>query len=254
MAKTITFGVLFLIMILGSFYEAKRQPPSFEYHPTIAFPNLSFDRPLDLQTADDGSNRLFVVEQRGILSVFKNSPKVKQKEIYLDLSEEVFVRNNEGGLQSLIFDPGFKDNGYFYVAYTANNPRRTVIFRYNESWQNFNRANPQSRKIMGEWPRISGDNARAGMVFDRNGKVSLDFSGMKRLGIFYQGQTHPELAGKYIYADFLSGQIWARNADGVNPAATWLLHQNNALYISAFGVDKNDELYFCSFDGRIYKL
>src|SRR5690242_14408639 len=35
-----------------------------------AFPNLTFRRPVDLQQPNDQSNRLFVVEQAGIISVF----------------------------------------------------------------------------------------------------------------------------------------------------------------------------------------
>ena len=35
-----------------------------------AFPNLVFTRPLDLQYAPDGSDRLFVVEQEGYIQVF----------------------------------------------------------------------------------------------------------------------------------------------------------------------------------------
>ena len=38
-----------------------------------AFPNLSFNLPVDFQYANDGTNRLFVVEQPGIIKVFQNS-------------------------------------------------------------------------------------------------------------------------------------------------------------------------------------
>jgi len=37
-----------------------------------AFPNLVFTQPVDLQYAPDGSDRLFVVEQEGSISVFEN--------------------------------------------------------------------------------------------------------------------------------------------------------------------------------------
>ena len=35
-----------------------------------AFPELRFTRPLDLQSPADGTDRIFVVEQRGIIRVF----------------------------------------------------------------------------------------------------------------------------------------------------------------------------------------
>ena len=37
-----------------------------------AFPNLSFNNPVDLQHANDGTNRLFVVSQHGLIYVFEN--------------------------------------------------------------------------------------------------------------------------------------------------------------------------------------
>ncbi|MDP3831794.1 MAG: glucose sorbosone dehydrogenase, partial [Ignavibacteriaceae bacterium] len=38
----------------------------------VAFPNLSFTQPVDIQHAGDNSDRLFVVSQSGTISVFQN--------------------------------------------------------------------------------------------------------------------------------------------------------------------------------------
>ena len=38
-----------------------------------AFPQLSFDRPVDLQDPHDGVRQLFVVEQAGRIRTFKNN-------------------------------------------------------------------------------------------------------------------------------------------------------------------------------------
>ncbi len=42
-----------------------------EYDVQIAFPDLSFSRPLGIYDAGDGTNRLFVVEQDGLIKVFQ---------------------------------------------------------------------------------------------------------------------------------------------------------------------------------------
>ena len=47
-----------------------------------AFPNLSFNRPVDLQNAGDGTNRVFVAEQRGVISVFPNQANVSEAGIF----------------------------------------------------------------------------------------------------------------------------------------------------------------------------
>ena len=51
----------------------------------VAFPQLTFQRPLDLQVADDGTNRLFVVEQRGLIYVINNSRTTNLKTVFLDI-------------------------------------------------------------------------------------------------------------------------------------------------------------------------
>jgi hypothetical protein len=54
-----------------------------------AFPNLNFNRPVDLQHAGDESERLFVVEQRGVISVFQNDIETRDKNIFLDIEQRV---------------------------------------------------------------------------------------------------------------------------------------------------------------------
>jgi hypothetical protein len=50
-----------------------------DYSIKVAFPKLSFTRPVDLQHSNDNTNRLFVVEQEGIISVFKNETSISSK-------------------------------------------------------------------------------------------------------------------------------------------------------------------------------
>jgi glucose/arabinose dehydrogenase len=68
-------------------------------------------------------------------------------------------------------------------------------------------------------------------------------------GYVYRGNALPNLKGYYIYGDFISGRIWALDQAGNNK-----LLLETGLNISSFGIDENNELYMCSFDGKIYKL
>lgn len=103
------------------------------YKTMEAFPGLSFKRPVDLQSPADNTNRIFVVEQAGVISVFPNDPSVTTRETFLDLRDKVDDKGNEEGLLGLAFHPDYKNNGYFYVNYTAENPNRTVISRFKVS-------------------------------------------------------------------------------------------------------------------------
>ena len=61
-------------------------------------------------------------------------------------------------------------------------------------------------------------------------------------GYVYHGSNVPDLTGKYIYADYCSGTIWALSYDGSNPATNKTLLTAPSSVVS-FGVDENQELY-----------
>ncbi|MEO6687178.1 MAG: PQQ-dependent sugar dehydrogenase, partial [Dyadobacter sp.] len=96
---------------------------------TDAFPALTFISLVEIKPAVDSSNRLFVVEQSGIIKVFENSSSVSSAATFLDIKSKV-NSGGELGLLGLAFHPNFKTNGYFYVNYTKSNPLQTVIARY----------------------------------------------------------------------------------------------------------------------------
>ena len=121
-----------------------------EYSTSNAFPNLSFEDPVGIYHAGDGSNRIFVLEQQGQIKVFNNDENVANAQTFLDIRSIV---NQDGGyteegLLGLAFHPNYDENGYFYVNYTRHNPRRNVIARYSVSNNNPNEANENSSFII----------------------------------------------------------------------------------------------------------
>ena len=73
-------------------------------------------------------------------------------------------------------------------------------------------------------------------------------------GYVYNGQKVQELIGKYVYADFVSGNIWTLTKNN-NTMQNKLIKQTQYA-ISTFGVDNNGEIYFADYksEGRIYKF
>jgi len=120
------------------------------YNVENAFPNLSFEDPVGIYTPNDGTNRLFVVEQEGRIKVFDNDPNVSSWDMFLDIDDIVDQDGGytEEGLLGLAFHPNFENNGYFYVNYTDHGPRRNVIARYTVSNNNPNQANYNSSQII----------------------------------------------------------------------------------------------------------
>jgi len=109
-------GILLTAMVAPRAY-AQASPI---YSVVEAFPNLTFKRPTDLQSARDGSNRLFLVEQDGIIRVFDNRPGEKTSAVFLDLRSRVNREGNEMGMLGLAFHPEFKSHPEFFVDYTAS--------------------------------------------------------------------------------------------------------------------------------------
>jgi glucose/arabinose dehydrogenase len=110
-----------------------------------AFPNLpDFDFPVDLRNSGDCTNRIFVVEKEGIIKVFENKSDVEETKIFLDITDRVFIEDIEMGLLGLTFHPNYDVNGYFYVNYTAANPRRTIVSRFKVSETNPDSADKNS--------------------------------------------------------------------------------------------------------------
>lgn len=99
-----------------------------EYFVEPAFPNLTFNQP-DGLVHDSATNRLFVTEQGGVIRVFNNTPSESGSAVFLDVTDRVLY-GGEQGLLGLAFHPNYSQNGYFYVDYVADNPRRTIIARY----------------------------------------------------------------------------------------------------------------------------
>lgn len=85
-------------------------------------------------------------------------------------------------------------------------------------------------------------------------------------GYVYRGTEFPELYGKYIFGDNISGFIWYLD-ESTTPATKVRLAQlprgqgvnsgNDYLGLGSFGLDANKELYICQLGttaGKIYKL
>ncbi len=166
-----------------------------------AFPNLTFDAPVDIQHAGDGTNRLFVVEQKGVIQVFPNDSLVNTSEVFLDLTDKVLY-GGEQGLLGLAFHPNYEQNGYFYVDYTTDNPRRTVISRFSVSQDNPNNADPNSElEILSVQQPYSNHNGGQ-VVFGPDGYLYISFGdGGSANDPDGNGQNRTTLLGSIIRID-----------------------------------------------------
>ena len=69
-------------------------------------------------------------------------------------------------------------------------------------------------------------------------------------GYVYRGNALPGLQGRYLYADFGSGTVWALDYDGVNMPANEVIATANSP--ASFGEDNQGEIYLISLNGGIF--
>ncbi len=110
--------------------------------------NIPF-RPIVLTHANDGSNRVFVASQHGVIYVFDNDQGVKSSKVYLDLQDRVFYsdKQNEEGFLGLAFHPNYKENGKLCVYYTSKKVEHlSVVSEFKVSKDDKDKADPASER------------------------------------------------------------------------------------------------------------
>jgi len=145
------YGFATIIMLISCNSSKKDENPvstvTGTYKLTPAFTNLSFNTPIELTSPNDNTNRIFVVNQKGIIHVFPNQSDVQTASSFLDITARV-ASGGEKGLLGLAFHPNYKSNRYFYVNYTRGNPLETVISRFKVSSSDPNVADPGSELVL----------------------------------------------------------------------------------------------------------
>ncbi len=75
-------------------------------------------------------------------------------------------------------------------------------------------------------------------------------------GYVYRGRGLADLAGRYVFGDFISGRIWSLTLDGAT--RTDISNVTDAIggrfNISAFGEDSQRSLYVIDYGGRIFRF
>ena len=96
-----------------------------------------------VRNAADGTARLFLVQQPGIIRIFDQKTGTLVTQPFLDITDLVDDTGNEQGLLGLAFHPDYENNGFFYVNYTRDpgpGLDRTAIVRFTVSNSNPNLA------------------------------------------------------------------------------------------------------------------
>ncbi|MBI3854734.1 MAG: PQQ-dependent sugar dehydrogenase [Planctomycetes bacterium] len=92
------------------------QIPGIGFEP--AFEKIKIERCVVIAHPNDGTDRIFVVEQPGRVKWFENKPDAAEMRLALDLTAKVLSSGNEEGMLGLAFHPNFKSNHRVFIQYS----------------------------------------------------------------------------------------------------------------------------------------
>lgn len=219
-------------------------PNNFAWVPVVD----GLNRPVDLQSAFDGSGRLFIIEKYGVIRIFKDGQLMPQP--FLNIEDRVDDGSNEMGLLGLAFHPDYEQNGYFYVNYTGDGGN-TRISRFQAVGDS---ADPNSEQVLMVVDQPFPNHNGGAVVFGPDGYLYLGLGDGGAAGDpFKNGQNTGALLGKILRIDVNNGVPYAVPADNPFGNEVWAYGLRNPwrmsfdratgdLWIGDVGQNKYEEI------------
>jgi glucose/arabinose dehydrogenase len=178
------------------------------------FPQLTNERPVWMSEANDGSGRMFVVYQDGKILVVKKGADGGDAREFLNIEnrDPRVGGQDECGLLSIAFHPGFVTNRRFYIYYNQKNsnqnsrplnyPIRSVISEFSVSTNNPDIADLNSERVLIEVNQPFGNHKGGQLSFGPDGYLYLGLGdGGAADDPFNSGQNVASLLGKMLRVD-----------------------------------------------------
>ena len=203
----------------------------------VSFPNANdyewkliasgLNRPVDIQPANDGTGKIFIIEKYGVISVFENGQLLESP--FLNIDDRVNDSGNEMGLLGLAFHPDFEQNGFFYVNYTGDGGD-TRISRFQASG---NIADPNSEKVLMIIEQPYPNHNGGALAF---GPDDYLYAGLGDGGLAgdpqKNGQNTTSLLGKILRLDVNNGETYSIPSDNPFGNEVWAYGLRNPWRIS----------------------
>lgn len=253
---------MYFLLILPFFFSA-----AFAQFPAIRWDKVvsGLRQPTHAASARDGSNRLFVVEQAGLVKIFSSAELLPTP--FLDIRSRVNF-GGELGLLSIAFPPYFSEKQYFYVYY-IDKDNATVLSRFRVSGDP-NVADAATESVILRLPQPFGQHNGGlmafspldGMLYLGTGDGGYDTKGTGEFAPdpLNNGQRVDTLLGKMLRIDTESGvapyaipdsnpklpgglpEIWATGCR--NPWRFSFDRLTGDLYIGDVGNNAKEEINF----------
>lgn len=196
---SLSFG---LLAFLASPLQA--EAPKIQLVPT--FEKVATERPISVVIPPDGTNRLFLVQQRGKILILPEDESGAEAKVFLDFTDRKMEANEqaqfEEGLLGLVFAPDFAKSGKFYVCYSQQDLKRSVYSEIRVSKDDPDKADLSTERIILEIPQPFWNHNSGNMLFGKDGFLYLAVGdGGKRDDVTRTAQNLFMLNGKILRID-----------------------------------------------------
>src|SRR5262249_38937167 len=249
----IGWAILAAAFLLNAGCSSSSSSPSPSPLPNLALTPLvsGLSAPLGLEQANDGSGRLFVVEQSGTIRIIQNGSVLSQP--FLDISSKV-VTGGEMGLLGLAFHPNFRQSDKLYVNYvrSSSGQLQSVIAEYRLSPSNPNQADPTSERILLTVNQVGNFNNH------KAGQLAFGPDGFLYFGLG-DGGSEGDPSGNGQNTQTLLGKLMRIDVDATSPGLQYRVPPDNPFVaggglpeIWAFGFRNPWRFSFDRSSGRLF--
>lgn len=183
--------------------EARPAEPYVGKNLTLTPVITGLTEPTFIAWSPDGTQRAFVLERGGLLRLADSGGHLNQAPL-LDLSSQVST-SNEQGLLGLAFDPGFPNNGRFYVDYTALDWSIHVV-RYSFSTEHPDYVDPATATAILTIPKQTKYHQAGMLAFGSDGDLYIAVGDDEQSE---RAQDLGVLIGKILRLDVASAEPYA---------------------------------------------
>ncbi len=168
------------------------------------YTNLTIERPVSLVIPPDGTGRRFLVEQTGQIKILPEDESGSEAQVFLEFSDRqpLAEKDFEEGLLGLAFHPDFATNRKFYVTYSQQGPKRTVVSEFQASESDPSKADLSTERIFMEIQQPEWNHNSGNLFFGPDGflYICVGDGGLKN-GVFQLPQKLTRWNGKVLRID-----------------------------------------------------
>lgn len=180
--------------------------PKVQLVPAFEKVVMTTERPVSLIVPPDGTNRHFLVQQRGKILVLPKDEASADAKVFLDITSRKLEANEqsqfEEGLLGLAFDPKFKESGKLYIFYTQQDIKRAVVSELQVNKTDPDKADLATERILLEVPLPFWNHHSGNIVFGPDGYLYIALGdGGKRDDVTRAAQNLFMLLGKVLRID-----------------------------------------------------